>query len=367
MTSPIRLVVSAGERSGDLRAGALVEALRDRIPHLELRGLGGPRLASCGLASEVPLERLAVMGFFEVMRDLPFFARLLKRMEELLRSWRPHRLLLVDYPGFNLRLARRAAALGIPVTYYICPQFWAWGRGRVHALRATVDQMLVLFDFEAQMLREHGIDALHVGHPLVDEARPSLSPQDFRAQLGAGAGPILALLPGSRLQEVRRHVGVMAEVARRVPDMVPVLGLAPQIDPSMVPRGIVWTRLVYDLLASCEVAVVASGTATLEAALLGVPMVVVYRTHPLSAFLARRLLTIPYVAMVNVVARRMIVPECLQADFTPERVSAEVRRLREVPDALATMRHDLSEVAARLGPPGASARAADALAQRLLA
>jgi len=357
--------VSAGERSGDLRAGALIEALRREVPGLEIRGLGGERLEACGLVSEVGIDRLAVMGFVEVIRHLPFFYRLLGRLTGVLRTWQPHRVLLVDYPGFNLRLAKRAARLGIPVTYYISPQVWAWGRGRVSTLRSTVDQMLVLFDFEKKLYDQAGIEAVHVGHPLVDEVAPAMTPEVFRAELGTGTLPILALLPGSRIQEVRTHMSVMAAAVMLVDGMVPVVGLAPGIEPFMVPEGLRWTRHVYDLLAAADVAVVASGTVTLEAAVLGIPMVVVYRTHALSAFLARRMLSIPYVAMANVVAGRRIVPECLQADFTPRRVAAEVIRLREDPSTVTRMRQDLAEVARRLGPPGASIRAARALALRL--
>jgi len=365
VASPIRLFVSAGERSGDLRAGALIESLRKEVPHLEMRGLGGERLTACGLVSEAGIDRLAVMGFVEVIRHLLFFSRLLGRLTSILRTWEPHRVLLVDYPGFNLRLARKAAGLGIPVTYYISPQVWAWGRGRLSTLRSTVDQMLVLFDFEKELYDQAGIEAEHVGHPLVDEVSPAMPPEVFRAELGTGAAPVLALLPGSRVQEIRNHMRVMAATADRVGGMVPVVGLAPGVDTSIVPDGMRWTHHVYDLLAVASVAVVASGTVTLEAAVLGTPMVVVYRTHALSAFLARRMLTIPYVAMANVVAGRRIVPECLQSDFTPQRVANEVIRLRDDPVAVTQVRRDLAEVARRLGPPGASVRAARALASRL--
>lgn len=311
------------------------------------------------------MERLAVMGFVEVLRYVAFFARLLNRLTRLLESWRPDRVLLVDYPGFNLRLAARAARRGIPVTYYISPQVWAWGSGRIRTLRAAVDQMLVLFDFEKELYDRAGIDAVHVGHPLVDEVRPSLSEADFRRELDVTDSAVLALLPGSRVQEVRRHLVTLEQAARLIEGVIPVVGLAPGIDPSMLPRGLRWSRRVYDVLNIAEVAVVASGTVTLEAALMGTPMVVVYRTHPVSAWLARRLLTLPYVAMVNVVAGSRIVPECLQRDFRPRRVAEEVARLLRDEASRTKMKQDLAHVVRRLGPPGASERAARAVAARL--
>lgn len=365
MARPVGLFVSAGERSGDLRGGALVSALTHYVPSLELRGLGGEHLAACGLRSEVALDRLAVMGFAEVLRLIPFFHRLLGRLTKILRTWQPARVLLVDYPGLNLRLARKAKQLGIPVTYYVSPQVWAWGRGRVATIRDTVDQMLVLFDFEKELYDEAGIDAVHVGHPLVDEVAPAMPPDAFRRELGLGCAPLLALLPGSRPQEVRTHLTVMTRAAAMVEGITPVIGLAPGIDPSTVPSGGRWTHRVYDLLAAADAAVAVSGTVTMEAALLGTPMVVVYRTHPLTALLARRMLAVPYVAMANVVAGRKIVPECLQGDFTPRRVADELTCLLRDDEALRRMRRDLAEVARRLGPPGASMRAAQALASRL--
>lgn len=343
----------------------MVSALKDHVPNLHLRGLGGEHLAGCGLISEVALDKLAVMGFAEVIRLIPFFFRLLGRLTRIFRTWQPDRVLLVDYPGLNLRLARKAKRMGIPVTYYVSPQVWAWGSGRILTIRDTVDQMLVLFDFEKTLYDEAGVDAVHVGHPLVDEVAPTMTAHSFRREVRLDDRPLLALLPGSRPQEVRRHLPVMIRAAAMVEGVSPVVGLAPGIDPAGIPAPVPWTHRVYDLLACADAAVVASGTATLEAALLGTPLVVVYRTHALNALLARRILTIPYVAMANVVAGRQIVPECLQGEFTPPRVAAEVTRILRNDAVRQQMRRDLKDVARRLGPPGASMRAAQVLASRL--
>jgi lipid-A-disaccharide synthase len=363
-----RLLVSAGEHSGDLRAGALIGELKKRIPGLQLKGIGGSSLQALGLASEFDLKQLSVMGFVEVLKHLPFFMRVMKRMELLLDQWEPDRLLLIDYPGFNLRLAARAAQRGIPTTYYISPQVWAWGGGRVKRIVDSVDQMLVLFRFEVEFYRRFGLAAEFVGHPLVDELAAYKSSTTFREDFGLGSEQrILSLLPGSRMQEVNAHLPVLLETARRVPDLVPIVGLAPGIpDAILKTSDIRRTRHIHDLLAHSHLAVAASGTVTLEAALLRTPMIVVYKTGRLSGVAARFIIRLPYVAMVNVVAGKMVVPEYLQGRLKPELLVEQIKMLAGNEDRLQAMRHELSLVAAALGPKGASARAAELLAEKLV-
>lgn len=367
MNRDIRLLVSAGERSGDLRAAGLLRELAPLVNGISLKGLGGDALGQLGLKSEYDLHRLSVVGFVEVIKHLPFFAGVMKRMEQLMDEWKPDRLLLVDYPGFNLRLASKASKRGIPVTYYISPQIWAWGAGRIKRIESSIDQMLVLFQFEEALYRSAGVSVEYVGHPLVDEAVAPESSEMLRHKLGlTREQPILGLLPGSRMQEVKRHLPALAEAAHMVPEFTPVVGLAPEVDKAIFEEfGLHATGDIYTLFASATCAVIASGTATLEAALLGTPMVVVYRTNPLSALLARKLIKIPYVAMVNVVADRMIVPEYLQDRFTPINVAHAVQELVNSPDRVATMKTELSIVARALGAGGASRRAAAAVASRL--
>jgi lipid-A-disaccharide synthase len=367
MAESKRLLVSAGEHSGDLRAGALIAELKTRIPELELRGIGGSSLEALGLRSEFELNRLSVMGFMEVLRHLPFFIHVMNRMESLLDEWKPHRVLLVDYPGFNLRLAARAAKRKIPTTYYISPQVWAWGGGRMRRIAETIDQMLVLFHFEVDFYRRHGLKAEFVGHPLVDEVARYSPMRAFREDLRLDPGQrILGLLPGSRTQEVHAHLQVLLETAERVPDLVPVVGLAPGVPDTLLGiHGVRCTRRIHDLLAQATLIVAASGTVTLEAALFQTPMIVVYKTSFVSGLAARLLIRLPYVAMVNIVAGKMVVPEFLQGRCRPDLLAEQIQTLVSNEDRLQAMRRELSRVAVGLGPGGASARAALSLARML--
>ncbi len=364
---PVKLLVSVGERSGDLRAGALISELKKLVPGMTMKGLGGDSLHSQGLRSEYDIQKLSVVGFTEVVRHLQFFMGVMSRMETLLDHWRPDRVLLVDYPGFNLRLAGRAAKRGIPVTYYISPQVWAWGGGRVRQIKKTVDQMLVLFPFEKEFYENRGIDSEFVGHPLVDEVAPSLSHEAFTSQMGLEFGQrIIGLFPGSRMQEVRSHLPIMLEALSMVQDVAPIVGLAPGIDDSSLrDSGIRTTRAIYDLLAFSSLAVVASGTITLEAALLRTPIIVVYKTTGLSAFIARRLIKVPFVAMPNIVAGKLIVPELLQDRFRSDILTQEIGTLIGDKVRMGRMKDDLTSVAGSLGPHGASGMAARAVASRL--
>ena len=367
MNTALRILVSAGEHSGDQRAAGLIRAFRKMYDSVELKGIGGDALQSIGLRSEFDVNALSVVGFAEVIRHLPFFRSVMKRMENLLVEWKPHRVLLVDYPGFNLRFAKRVKKSGTPISYYISPQIWAWGSGRMKLIRQTVDQMLVLFPFEEELYLEAGVHAEFVGHPLIDEVRPRLSDAEFWTSINlAPETPILALLPGSRSQEFSRHFPVMYAACNEFTEFTPVVGLAPGLPPTLAEfSDLRWTRDIYDLVSRSSGAVVASGTATLETAILGTPMIVVYKTNPLSAALARRLITIPHIAMVNVVAQECVVPELLQSDFNPKNLARYIRRLISDEPYRRRMKADLNRVVGLLGTPGASERAAQALYRRI--
>lgn len=367
MDKGVRLLVSAGEHSGDLRAGAVLAELKRDVTDLQIRGLGGDSLQASGLCSEFDLNQLSVMGFVEVLKRLPFFIGVMRRMETLLDEWNPHRVLLVDYPGFNLRLASKAAKRGIPVTYYISPQIWAWGKGRIRRIVKSVQQMLVLFEFEAALYERHGMEAEFVGHPLVDEISDYRQNPGFLQNLEVQATDrVVGLLPGSRMQEVRAHLPILLETAAGLDGITPVVGLAPGIPKETVSRGdIRITRDIHGLLEHAYLVVAASGTVTLEAALFQTPMIVVYKTGLLSGLIARLLIDLPYVAMANVVAGRMVVPEFLQTRCKPDLLVREIRDLLECENRRNTMRHDLAAVAQALGPPGASVRAAQAIARQL--
>lgn len=368
-TAMPRLLLSCGEPSGDLYAAELVGHLRQRVPGLEVVGLGGDRLQAQGARLTAHVRDLAVVGLLEVVSHLPRLRRIFRAVLAEVDARRPDVAVLVDYPDFNLRLARELRRRDIPVLYYVSPQVWAWRRGRLGAIRETVTRMLVIFPFEETVYREAGVPVTFVGHPLVDLVRPAADTAAFLESCGLDPGrPVVAVLPGSRQKEVAHNVTRLAAAAEllreRKPELQFLVALAPSLDPAPVERAFApsGARLVagatHAALSAARLALVASGTATVEAALLRVPMVVVYRVSPLTYALGRPLVSVPHFAMVNLVAGRSIVPELMQSDFTPERVAAEAAALLEDRERYERTRRELEEVCRRLGSPGASARAA---------
>jgi lipid-A-disaccharide synthase len=286
---------------------------------------------------------------------------------------RPTLAVLVDYAGFNLRLARKLKARGVRVAYYVSPQVWAWRRGRLRAIRETVSHMIVIFPFEEALYREAGVPVTFVGHPLVDLVRPAPDPAAFLASNGLDpARPVVAILPGSRTQEVAYNLpalaGALRLLASRRPELQFPVAIAPGLDPRLVARALdglpTWllTGPAHALMSAATLGLVASGTATVEAALVEMPMVVVYRLSPVTYALGRPFVRVPHYAMANLIAERRIVKELIQGDFTPEAVATEALELLDDPAARAALRTDLRRVRDRLGPPGASARAAEVVA-----
>lgn len=320
--------ISAGEPSGDLHGAAVASALLRRWPDARLLGLAGPRMQAVGVEPIAEFDRLAVMGFVEVVRHLPFFAGLLRRSARSLQAEAVDLVIPIDYPGFNLRLARRACAAGIPVLYYIAPQVWAWHRSRAASLARTADRLAVILPFEEPIFEEYGAAVRFVGHPLVNRTEPTLGREAFAQALGLDAGRrILALFPGSRSQEVERHVEPFVGAAARVVEarwhVQPVVARSPGV-PEAAYAGCPYplTTDGRTLLTHAHAALVKSGTTTLETALAGVPMVIAYRTHPLTFWLARRLVEVDHVGLANLVAGRRIAPELLQDEATPEALAA---------------------------------------------
>lgn len=322
------IFLSAGEPSGDLHGATLATALRQRWPRARLIGLAGPRMEAAGVEPLVPFDRLAVMGFVEVARHLPFFLGLLRRARRVMTEEDVDLVVPIDYPGFNLRLARRAASQGIPVLYYIAPQVWAWHRSRAASMAAMVDRLAVILPFEQALFRKYGADARFVGHPLLDREVPVVERDPFCAALDLDpARRILAVFPGSRAQEVERHLEPFVAAARQVVEarwhIQPVIARSTDVDESAY-RGVPYpmTDDGRSLLAHAHAALVKSGTTTLETALAGVPAVIAYRTHPATFWLARRLVKVDHVGLANLVAGWRVAPELLQDQVTAPALAA---------------------------------------------
>lgn len=364
--------ISAGEPSGDAHAAAFAAALARLVPGVELEGFGGPRMAAAGVRLMERMERYTVLGFAEVVRKIPAHLRLMRAIEQRLRRGGVDLVVLVDYPGFHLRLAERVHRLGIPVLYYIAPTAWAWHESRVKPLAAHVTQVAAILPFEEPFFRARGVPATYVGHPLVD--RPPLpgTRAEHKAALGLDPGrPVLGLFPGSRGQETRRLWPIFREAAALVraarPDVQCLMAALRGFDyPD--PAGVTVVQDRPELcFAAADAALSKSGTTTLEAALAGAPQVVAYRLNFLSYLMARKLIRVPWIGLVNLVAGRSVAPELLQYDATPARLAAAVLPLLDPgsPERAAQLA-GIADVRQALGGPGAAERAAG-LARDLLA
>jgi lipid-A-disaccharide synthase len=368
-----RVFISCGEASGDLYAGAVVRELRALSPGIEVIGIGGDRLRAAGAAVLDDYRGIAVTGLVEALRVLPRARAMLSRIEAEARARRPDVFVAVDFPDFNFRAAESMRRLGVPVVYYISPQLWAWRPGRMKAMRRFARRVLVIFPFEEAIYREAGVPVEFVGHPLVELARAGTSRAAFEDAFGLAAGaPTIALLPGSRPNELRAILPDLAAAARLISARLPraqfVLARAPGLDnalfePAMSrsPRITVIDGRTDDVLAAADAALTASGTATVQAAIHGTPMVIVYRVSRLTYALGKPFVKVDTYGMVNLVAGRRIVPELVQGDFTPGRVADEAVSLLTDPARTATMKSALADVRSRLGGPGASRRAAEAI------
>lgn len=365
-----RIFVSAGEPSGDRHGARLVEALRSRFPTATIEAFGGPKMAEAGAVVRDRMEGFTALGFVEVVEKIPRHWRLLQALRARFRGGAYHLVILIDYPGFHLRVAEAARAAGIPVLYYIAPQLWAWNPGRARRFAAAVDGLAAILPFEPAFFTGIGVAAEFVGHPLNDGL--PLPREVARATLGAATTErILALFPGSRDGELRRLWPAFRDAACRLLadrrcDRVIAAATADGGYPDPGPVE-VWRGDPAVVFAAADAALAKSGTTTLEAALADLPMVVAYRVHPLTAVLARRLLRVPWISLVNLVAGDQVVPELVQDQANGERLAAEVAPLLDPQHpAAARQRQGLAEVRKRLGGPGAAERVA-AMAERWLA
>ncbi|HOC23761.1 MAG TPA: lipid-A-disaccharide synthase, partial [bacterium] len=321
---PLKVMLIAGEASGDLHGGKLVAALRGLEPELELFGVGGDRMAAAGMELYYHVNDLAYIGFIEVARHYLYFRRVFNRLIEVVKSRRPEVVVLIDYPGFNLRFAKAVKKLGISTFYYIAPQVWAWGQGRAAKMAGFVDQMAVLFAFEVDFFSRYQIKTTFVGHPLLEGMEVGLSRDEFMEKYDLNPGhPLLALIPGSRNQEVRYLLPPMLQTAERLrrnhPELQVVISQAASVEPQQFESLVAaapWARAVkadyYPLMHYATAGMVASGTATLEAACADLPFALLYRVSPLSFAIGKQLVKIPNIGLVNIVAGEAVVPEFLQ-------------------------------------------------------
>jgi lipid-A-disaccharide synthase len=369
----MRYYLIAGEASGDLHGANLLRALRQRDATAEFRAWGGDRMQEAGADLVRHVSELAFMGFWEVAVNLRSIMRLLAQARQDLLAWKPDVLILIDYPGFNLRMAAAAKAAGIPVIWYISPQVWAWKAGRVKTLRNRVDELYAILPFEKAFYAERGMDIHFVGHPLLDEiARRQLSGEGAALPVATAAGlperrPWIALLPGSRKQEISRMLPVMLDVARRHPERRFALAGLRQIGEStyrsfgLPDQVALHMDNTYAVLEQAQAALVTSGTATLETALFGVPEVVLYRGNALSYAIARQLVKVPFISLVNLVLERELVTELIQGKMVPDAVDAALSRLLEDPVRAGEIRRGYEELRVRLGGVGASDRVAEGI------
>ncbi len=386
------VLISAGEASGDHHAARMMEAVRRLAGNegpIRFFGLGGDAMAAAGLDPVAHSDEVAVVGIVEVLRELPRIRQVFRRLLRAVEKRGPELAVLVDFPDFNLRLARRLHRRGVPVLYYVSPQVWAWRPRRVGTIARLVDRMLVLFPFEVDVYRGHELAVEHVGHPLVDEVPQLQSVWDREADLPAR--PTVALLPGSRNSEVRRILSPMLRAAAAVAggrkhgtteagsgnDAARIrLILAPMVDTDLVDRLVAASPLAredleivrsgrFAAVAGSHLALCASGTATLEVGLLGTPMVVVYRVSPLTGLVGRWLVNLPFVSLVNLVLGRRVVPELLQGEAGEAQMAATARKLLSKRRRIDNMRADLAELRPALGESGASERAARSLLREL--
>ena len=370
----MKIMISVGEASGDLHGASVANALKQLRPEIELIGMGGQAMRTAGVEIIYDIADLGVIGIVEVIKNLRRLFRLRDFLADYMRANRPDALVIIDYPGFNVRLAKVAKKLGIPVISYISPSAWAWGRGRAKEVAETVQRVAAIFPFEADVYREAGANVTFVGHPLLDIVKPDMERAAAFDYFGASPDfPRVLLMPGSRKQEILNLLPDMLAAAEKITQQVPGCQFFLPVA-STISREMLRTLLdkynvhvtltndqTYDLMNICDVAVAASGTATLETSLLKVPTVIIYRVAMLTYLIGKQLVKIPDIGLPNIVAGRRIVPELLQDDVNPEAIAAETVRLLIDGEARRQVLADLEEVHTKLGETGAVNRVAEVI------
>ena len=366
-----RILISAGEASGDLYAGAVTRGIKQLNPEAEVFGMGGDCLREAGGEVLFDIKDHSLMGFVEVLKKLPDVWKLRNAFIDLMEKRKPDVLLTIDYPGFNMRLAKLAKERGINVVYFIAPQVWAWRPGRAADVAKVTDKIACIFPFECDFYKSYGADIEFIGHPLVDTVKPSLSRKEAEELAGKRTGhPLILLMPGSREMEIQRLLPVMLDAVKILKQKRPELDfaipraatIAKEILEDSVRQAGLNIRLIeghnYDVMSVADLAIVTSGTVTLEAAMCGLGCEILYKSSPVSFWIAKRVVKIPNIGLPNIVAGRQIEPELLQDDCTPENISYTALELLE-PERFAQLQRDLQEVKEKLGEPGAVKRVAE--------
>lgn len=372
--APLQILISAGEASGDMYAARLSSALRRRTG-AHLFGMGGPKMREAGVELVADASDIAVVGITEVLRKLPAVWSAWRRLEREARRRKPDLAITVDSPGFNFGLARRLKKQGVRIVYFISPQIWAWRPRRMRWIQRRFERVLVIFPFEEGIYRKAGVKVDFVSHPLVDSVHAKMTRDEFASHFGFDATrKIVAVLPGSRRSEIERNMPVIAEACERMRNsgaqfvLAAGPGLKEQTFWKHVRDRAHWTIVegaTYDALAAADCAIVSSGTATVEAALLGTPTVVVYRVSPITAMIARKLVNTELFGMVNLISGTQVVPELIQEKFTAEALERELRTLLDSPEARTRQKEALAAVRAKLGHGGSIERAAEIIAEML--
>ncbi len=377
---PKKILIIAGEASSDLHGSNLVKAIKSQDPNIEFYGLGGPIMKSAGVDVKFDIASRAFIGIIEVVRHLSYFRNIYNYMVRLIDEDRPSLAILIDYPGFNLRFARELKKKNIPVIYYISPQIWAWGKDRITQIKRLVDKMLVIFKFEKELYDSHGMDCEFVGHPLLEITKPTRDTDETKSTLNLnGNSPIISLLPGSRKNEIKRILPIMLESAHLIKKNMPktqfILIRSKTISSTYIDKIIgrfsenLGIKIVendtYNLLNISDLCLVCSGTATLETAIIGKPMIVIYKVGFFSGVLLKNLIKIPYIALVNVVGRRKIVPDFIQNKAKPSLITKSALKILTEKSYADKMREDLNLVKESLLPSCASMRAASIILEFL--
>ena len=375
---PKKIFICAGEASGDMYGSHLVKEIKQLYPDAVFTGIGGERMKEAGVRTYFGLSSLAYMGVLEVLRHYIRFRNIFNSLVRAARLEKPDLAILIDYPSFNLRLAKKLNQAGVPIVYYISPQIWAWGKKRIHTIKKLVRKIIVIFNFEEAIYKKAGVDVEFVGHPLLDTARPKSTRSDFLRLLGLDEDKVtIALLPGSRKKEVEHLLPVMMDTADIIHKEMPntQFALAKYSDlPARLFDSILKKHdipvaaaddRVHDILNAADFAIVKSGTGTLEAAIMATPMIIVYRTSFLTALVSKLTIRLPYVGMVNVMSGKKIVPEFLQYDVRPKNMADEVLDILKHKGKYESIKQDLVKIKGMLGQAGASRRAANIIAEIL--